>query len=346
MDVKSLKADDILAISLDRPERLFTVADFTNEIRALNMLWHPDRCKHPDATIVFQRIKYLEKEAESRMANNTWDGPAKLNIKSTDGKSEFNFKYRRVMTIDIGKMYVGTEYLAYVVDPANEDLFRNGIKMIESIKYPAEKFEKQFKRQMPNIVKVINAEIGFVVVMKKTAELVLLKDLLDYLPNNKMDPKHMAWIMSTLCNMACFLQMNNIAHCAITPSNIWISPEHHSGVLLGGWWYARPNGEKLLALPSETISILPSTLFADKKAKTSYDGMLIKAIGLECVGDPSHTGSRLLTDKSIPATVLNWLRSPSANDAVAEYRNWGKARDDGFGARKFVELVVDVNKIY
>ncbi len=346
MNVKSLTALDILAISLDRPERLFTIDNLTTEIRALSQLWHPDRCKDPQATIVFQRIQKLHKVAEDRIANNTWDGPAKLSFKSVDGKSTFNFKYRRVTDIDIGKMYVGSTKLMYVIEPAYEDLFRNGIKMIDTIKYPAKRFEEQFKRQMPNVIKVVNADIGFVVVMEKTEELVLLKDLLDYLPNNKMDSKHMAWIVSTLANVACFLELNNIAHGAITPSNYWVSPEHHSGVLLGGWWYARPANEKLIALPSETLSILPASIFTDKLAKTSYDRMLIKAVGLECVGDKTHTGSTLLKDPTVPATVLNWLRSPSSVSALEDYFNWSKARDNGFGPRKFVELVVDVNKIY
>lgn len=346
MNVKSLTASDILAISLDRPERLFTIDNLITEIRTLRSIWHPDRSKDPLAEQIFKRIQDLHKLAEERIANNTWDGPAKLSFKSVDGKTSFNFKYRRVTDIDIGKMYVGLTKLMYVIEPAYEDLFRNGIKMIENIKYPAEKFEKQFKRQMPNIIKVVNANIGFVVVMEKTEELVLLKDLLDYLPNNKMDAKHMAWIVSTLSNLTCFLEMNNIAHGAITPSNFWISPEHHSGVLLGGWWYARPANEKLIALPSETLSILPSSIFTDKLAKTSYDRMLIKAIGLECMGDKTHTGSTLLKDSTVPATVLNWLRSPSSVSAIEDYSKWSKARDDGFGPRKFVELVVDVNKIY
>lgn len=346
MNVKTLTAADILAISLDRPERLFTVDHLVDEIRALRSIWHPDRSKDPDADQVFKRIQDLHKLAEKRIADNTWDGPAKLVFRPKVGDTTFKFQYRRVSDIDIGKMYVGHKYLAYVIDPSYEDLFRNGLKMIKSIKYPAEKFEKQFKRQMPNIVTEVNSDIGFVVVLEKTEELVLLKDLLDYLPYNKMDPKHMAWIVSTLCNMACFLEYNKIAHGALTPSNIWISPKHHSGVLLGGWWYARSEGEKLLALPAETLNILPSSVFDDKTAKSTYDRMLIKATGLECVGDKTHTGSKLLKDSTIPTTVLNWLRSPSAKDAVAEYTNWGKARDDGFGPRKFVELVVDVNKIY
>lgn len=345
MNVKTLTAEEILEISLDRPERLFTIDNLKEEVRQLNKLWHPDVSKHPDATIVFQRIQFLKKTAEERIANNTWDGPAKLTFWDKDTTSEFIFRYRRVVDFDIGRMYIGQKHIVYVIDSSNEDLFENGIKTIQDIKYPAKKFEDEFKKQMPNIIRVTHSNIGFVLVLEKTPDLVLLRDLLDYLPNNKMDPRHMAWIMSTLCNLACFLELNNIAHCGLVPDNIWISPANHYAVLLGGWWYARKEGNKLLALPSNVISILPSSVFSDKKAKLSFDRMLIKATGLECVGDTTHTGSMVLTDKTIPAGVLNWLRSPSAKSATEEYRNWAKARE-GFGPRKFVELVVDIDKIY
>ena len=98
MNVKNLTADDILAISLDRPERLFTVDHLVDEIRALRAIWHPDRCKDPKATITFQRIQELQKLAEKRIAENTWDGPAKLTFRAKSSGSVFNFKYRRVIS--------------------------------------------------------------------------------------------------------------------------------------------------------------------------------------------------------------------------------------------------------
>jgi hypothetical protein len=64
------------------------------------------------------------------------------------------------------------------------------------------------------------------------------------------------------------------------------------------------------------------------------------------LGDTTHTGSTLLKDTTIPSTVLGWLRSANANSAVKEYKQWSIARDTGFGVRKFVDLVVDINKIY
>ena len=243
-------------------------------------------------------------------------------------------------------MYIGKTKLLYVIEPDFEDLFRNGIKMMGLIKYPSPKYEEQFKRQMPNIVKSVKADIGFCVVMEKTEDLVLLKDLLEYMPDGKLPMVHTAWLLSTLCNLACFIEMNKIAHGAISPDTFWITPKYHSGVLLGGWWYARPNGDKLIALPQESLAILPSKIFVDKLAKSEYDRTLIKTIGLECLGDKSKTGSTLLKDKTVPPQILSWLRSPSAKNAVEEYKRWADVRDDGLGPRKFVELNVNIDEIY
>ena len=216
-------------------------------------------------------------------------------------------------------MYVGLKNIMYVIDPAYEDLFRNGIKIIGQIKYPTSKFEEQFKRQMPKIIKSTNSNIGFVAVMEKTEDLVLLRDLLNYLDNHKLPMVHVAWILSTLCNLACFLEMNKIAHGAISPDTFWITPKYHSGVLLGGWWYARNDGDKLIALPTESLTILPSKIFVDKKAKTEYDRTLIKTIGLECLGDTSKTGSTLLKDMTIPKPILSWLRGSTASFKSASF---------------------------
>lgn len=344
-DFKSLTADDILNIPQDCPERLFSVDGLKEELRRIWTIWHPDRCTDPKADAVFQHVQILREKAEEKIRKDLWDGPSELVFLAVKGGT-YRFKYRRVSELEIGRMYVGRKHIAYVIKPEFEDLFRNGINMINKIKYPAKKFEEQFKRQVPIIVKSIEANIGFVVVVEKTEDLVLLKDLLEYLPNHKLPPVHVAWVLSTLCNFACFLEMNNIAHGAISTNTYWVTPKHHSGVLLGGWWYSRPEGAKLLALPSESISILPKEIFVDKVGKSLYDRMLIKTIGLELLGDKSRTGSTLLKDTSVPKSVLSWLRSPPAPTAVEEYKRWGNARDTGFGPRKFHDLVVDINQIY
>lgn len=345
IDIKKLTSGDILSIPNDAPEKLYTITNIKYEYRVLAAGWHPDRNSNKQAEEVFKHIKLLYELAEERIEKGLWNGPSEISFTSKDNTT-YRFKYRCIHELEIGKMYIGKTKLLYVIDPDFEDLFRNGIKMIGQIKYPAPKYEEQFKRQMPNIIKSVVADIGLCVIMEKTEDLVLLRDLLDYLPEHKLPIVHVAWILSTLCNLACFLEMNNIAHGAISSDTFWITPKFHSGVLLGGWFFSQFDGEQLLALPQESLSILPSNIFVDKKAKSEYDRTLIKTIGLEMLGDTSKTGSMLLKDKTVPNQILSWLRGPTAKNAIEEYKRWGKVRDDSLGPRKFVELDVDISKIY
>jgi hypothetical protein len=59
----------LLAIPDDCPERLFagSADDVWNDYRRLAMLWHPDRCRDPDAHAVFQHIRRMYDAAEQRM---------------------------------------------------------------------------------------------------------------------------------------------------------------------------------------------------------------------------------------------------------------------------------------
>lgn len=344
-NILNLTADKILGIDLTNPEKLFSFYDHVNQYRLLAKKWHPDRNTDVLATKVFSHISLLHVEAEKHIAENMWNGPSVVSFESSVGK-KFQFKYRLFHNIQIGKMYIGYKHLLYVIEPGFKDLYENALEMIASVKYPKPKFEEQFKRQIPNVIESFESNIGFIVLMEKTDDLILLKDLLNHIEHNKLPAVHVAWIISTLSNLACFLEMNNIAHGAILSDTYWVTPKYHSGVLLGGWWYARPNDSKLLALPQESLSVLSSKIHTDKKAKTTYDRTLIKCIGIEALGDSTKTGTMLLTDKSVPAPVLSWLRGPNASDAIKEYKMWGEARDKGFGLRKFHELKIDPKNIY
>ncbi|MGZ8924471.1 MAG: hypothetical protein ACXW2E_01175 [Nitrososphaeraceae archaeon] len=345
--VKELTVNDILTCV--NPEKIFSVKTFKQDSQALLQKWHPDKSKDSRATEVFIHLSSLIKDAKEKIHSNAWNGPNELIFTNIDPATEnktYSFSYLKYHNIQIGKMYIAKKYLMYVIDADYEDLYNNYLYMISKVSYNDKKMEDQFKPQLPKLIINLKSDIGFVIIVEKTEDLVLLKDLIDYMPDNKLDPKHVAWIMSTLCNLACFLELNNIAHNAITSSTFWVTPKYHSGVLLGGWWYARSNNTKLLALPADVIPLLSSNIKEDKKAKTVYDRMLIKSIGIECLGDSTKLGSMLLKDPNIPKPFISWLKNPSNGSAVDEYKKWCSSRDLSFGERKFIHLDVDINQIY
>lgn len=341
--ILDLSASDILKIPQTDPEKLYKKDHLKQQFQQLTSKWHPDRNNDPLADKTFAHIRLLYDKAQVHISENNWNGPAAITFTAIDS-TLYQFKYRKIVDISIGKLYIGSRKLMYVIRPEFEDLFKNGVKQLYNIKYENGDIKEQFEPLIPKLLKSLETDIGFVAVFEKTEDVVRLRDVLDYVPDNKLDPKHVAWIMSCMCNIACFLEYNNIAHGAISVDNVWISPQNHTCLLLDGWWYTKTDGEKISALPANLIPVYPTNIFIDKKANMSYDRSLIKAMGLVLLGDSSRTGSMLLTNKEIPSVVLNWLRSTNASSAVQEYNNWITARDTGFGTRKFIKL--DITNIY
>ncbi len=344
IDIKQLSADQIL--DFKTPEQLFSKENIDHEWKILRSLWHPDKNKQLDAEQVFTHIKKLLKQANLAISTNTWKGAANIEIISSDG-AKFIIKYKKMHIFELGMMYIGITKICFVLKPEYEKLFDNGIRTIQNqIKYPAQKFKDEFERYMPKVVKVLkNTNVGHVLVLEKTSDLVLLQDLLDY-TGGQLTSRHTAWIISSLCNILCFFELNKIVHLGLSSNSLFISPKHHSVCVYGGWWYAKENDSKMLAIPSTLATILPSNIFVDKLAKFKYDRQLVKAIGLLSLGDKMMTGSSLLKNPDIPKPMLDFFRSQSNITSFEMYEHWSKVLDASFGKRTFVNLDVDINKIY
>lgn len=345
-DSQKLTAEEILQIDYQNPEKLFSLDGFTKEFYRLRKQWHPDYNKSVEADKVFQHLMRMAEIAKARIVSNTWNAPAAIQyIRSADGKT-YRFAYRSTREFELGRMYIGKENVVFVIDPSNKKLFDNGVSAIKRIKYKNDKFKKQFKPLMPNIVQSGETDIGYVLVLKKPKGSVLLQDLLDYLPDNILPPKHTAWVLSSMYNIAMFLDANGITHNSILASTIFVDPTNHTCMLLGGWWYSVPANKKLKAMPYELTKILPKELFAEKIANTMYDRQAVKAVAINCLGDSTLIGSKLLFNKDIPKQIVNWIRTPSNDEsALEEYEGWVKTLEDSYGKRKFIKFTTDISQI-
>ena len=339
-----LSAAEILQIDYNNPEKLFSLDGFLKEFMRLRKKWHPDYNSDPQANDVFQHLMLLAETAKARIASNTWNGKAALQYTTTDDKT-FRFKYRAMREFELGKMYIGSKHVINVIDSKNKDLYDNGVKAIKAIKYENKKFKSQFQPLLPKIVQASETDIGLVLVVSKPKGAVLLQELLDFLPDNALPPKHTAWVLSSMYNIAMFLNHTGITHNAILASTIFVDPSEHACYLLGGWWYSVKEGNKLKAVPSELIKVLPKKLFADKIAKTCYDRQAIKSVGINCLGDSSLGGSKLLFQKDLPKQIVNWVRTPSLDSAYEEYDGWIHALEDSYGERKFIEFTTDISQL-
>lgn len=342
MDVLKLKAAEILKGT--KPEDIFTLDDFDHEYKSLRSKWHPDKNHEANAKEVFQHIVHLATIAKARIEDGCWGGRTSIKFTTSKGKT-FRFKYKKEHQFELGKMYIGDNTLMYVLNKDNKDLFDAGVKTIKSIRYPDNKLKAQFEQFLPKIkLEDGQTDIGSVLVIEKPAGTILLYDLIQH--EKMIDPKHVAWITSSLYNISVFFEYIGIVHNSLLPMTVFVDTKNHGVHVLGGWWYSTNANAKLKALPSDLMRVLPVSIMKDKKALTKYDRQAIKGIAIACLGDPSMVGSKLLSKKDIPSMLLRWFRSPSQSTAIEEYKGWSDTLNKCYGERKFIEYKIDSDNFY
>jgi hypothetical protein len=167
----------------------------------------------------------------------------------------------------------------------------------------------------------------------KSPDLLLLRDVARHL--DPIPPRHVAWIGSSLHNLACYLRHADLAHQNIGPDTFFVSPEHHGGALLGGWWYATKRGRPITRIPSRTFQWLPWEARMRKWASSLTDQELIRATLRELLGN---------SRRAVPLGL--WLKMPATGTAVEMYEGWMAVLQKTFGPRKFVKLELDSKALY
>lgn len=332
----------ILSISV--PELLFSgeLATAKAEYRKLVSMWHTDSNPGVNPKVI-THINVLYDLAVKKLEKGEWVIPGLFQFDTVQGK-KFQLKYKRKHVIDVGDMYVGDSFIAFSVFKTEADLVVSGKKVISNFQFATESMREEMSKFLPEIHADHETADRRVIIVKKTPDVFLLRDVIDHF-KGKIDPKHAAWIISRLYNLACYLKFSKLVHCGISPTSVFISPKFHSALLLGDWWYTTPESSKMVALPSTTINLLTDAELKAKEAKFKLDLEAIRAIGREMLGD--RHGSKLLMDKSLPKAFVSWARSPATGDAFKEYEYWqGTVLIESFGKRKFIELDLSSSDIY
>lgn len=343
-DPSTLAPEAILAVPTGRPEMLFTGDADTakREWKALAKAWHPDRNKAPLAEQVFEHVKALHDEAQRRIAAGTWRGMGTVRFAAVSGKT-YEVRHRRAGDFELGEFYLGRKAIAWAVRKSEKDLFERAVAAIGAFRFGNEAMRKEIGRHLPKILATFETADRYVLVQESTPDLVLLEDLVSHL-GGRMPAEHVAWMISSLENVACWLDWSGTVHGAIGPKTVFVSPKHHSVTLFGGWWYAHGRGAKLRALPASSLSEIRPDLLSRKVADTAIDLSLIRATARAALGDPA--GQKIARDPSVPGALARWLIHPPAASARADYAGWEKAREAAFGPRRFVELAADPDQIY
>lgn len=345
---ETLTADAILCIPLDRPEKLFTGDPVVarQELRRLVSLWHPDRHAGPRATEVFQWVQKLYDVAVQKLAAGIWEEEGVLQVPGRQG-STFRLSYVSKHEIDPGTLYVGENVLAFDILAPETDLADHARQILAGLTYASAAMQREFSRYFPQQEHacIEKPDGGYLLVYKKAPDMLLLQDVLAHF-NGKLPPRHVSWIISRLLNIACYFErQGKLAHNAIAPDSVFISPAQHHVALMGGWWFAARLGEPMLAASPRLARFAPPDVMQNRQGDVRSDMEMIRALGRELLGDIS--GTRLAHDASLPPPLVAWLLDSSTEDAVNTFRHWQEqVLVRAFGQRRFVPLPLTHQMLY
>jgi hypothetical protein len=352
-DLATLSAEKLLQIS--SPEMLFSQspAEAKREYRALAGRWHPDCEKASVASRVFAHVVTLYQRARRKLCEGKWIEPCEKieaeipGIKAfrlADG-SERRFEYQVLRSFELGSMFVSNHFVIFEVEREFRDLFLNGRAQLQALKFKDESMAVEMSKYLPQVMDTFRTDYSSVLILRKTPDQLLLADVLAHYGGRLLPIEHVGWIMNVLLNLSCYLEWVGLSHNAIAPDTFFISPLRHTGMLIGGWWYASPIGAKLFAVPDSSLRFIPPDVLRHKRADLRADLELIKSIGRAVLGDAC--GAHLMFDEELPPELISWLQLPSSGRATDDYAAWKhQVLPASFGRPRFVNLTLNGLELY
>lgn len=334
-----MTAEEILA---KRPSQLFPggPAEIKRRFGELVKVWHPDHCRLPQSEKVFQHI-LRSRDAALRGEEGLHRAVFTRRRPQARQSGQFALDYASSTDFEAGVIYVSYENVSYLVAKDHEHLCPPALNMRWS--FPDRKMEEEMTKYLPRRNRWEEVEQGTLLVYRRNTDQILLSDLLRWereKNGGRVDPRHVMWMISSLLNTCCYLEIQKTAHCALLPHYLLVSPDMHSVALTGPPMYATPYGTRPKAVPQRVLDLFPRLKTKGVVVENSrLDLTLVRALALETLG---------LTTAGLPrATDLHeglrkWLASPAPDSAVKDYVAWEEAR----GKRAFTPYGITANEMY
>ena len=298
------------------------------EYREYCKLYHPDANDSKEAAEVFEIIT----EIYNNKHRNT--------ISSATVQEEFTFKDRKtgkgftisnpvIIKTGISIIYHTATKIVITYHKSYEKFFNNYIKQVEDLKYKDDNMRKEFKRYFPRVLKHFETKDDMLcILLDKTNEVLSLSKIVKSYEKigEKFPERQAAWILNRLFNITCYMYFSNKVSNGLSLDNLWVSPEMHSVLLLGGWEYTTKDKESMLGCPKDIYNLLPIKIKDSKKSDILTDLESIK-----------HIGRILFKGHDKLEHINKYLKSGVKHDnPFDEWNEYKTAIKEQFGKREFV----------
>ena len=332
-----MEATEILSVTKCGDLFPYGEEEVKSKYKELVKKWHPDTNSNPDALNVFTKITELYDKALELLKNGQWEKTNYILISKEDGK-KIALNYDTYFDFELGTCYVTKTKIVYILGEDKKKYYNNAMQRINNLRYKDKKMEDDLSRFFPKIYQTFKTNNGeYVIVLDKTEDIYPLKKVYEYF-GERIEDRHVAWIISRLCNLTCYLKFSGLVHNGININNCFVSPKDHSILLIGGWWYTTKEDERMIGTTKDIFSIMSVSSKESKKSSSLTDLESVKLLGRQLLGETNCR--KLSLDNSIPKPFINFLTGGSCNNPYEEFTKWDRALEDSYGKRKFINMEI------
>lgn len=300
--------------------------------------YHPDSCQDDLSEQVFSHICELKKLAEDGLREGVWRSRERLFLQ-LESNEWIYLSCKSEAAFELGNTYWSDDRLAYLIDEEHRELFDNALWQLTHLSFKDSHMEKEFSGILPRLL--FHGTLknkASILILEKKADEYPLSELLEK-AGGRFDSRSVAWMISRLCNISCYLQYQGLSHNGLTLDNLFINPFDHGLFLYGGWWYCVPEGERMKGTVAEVYEVMSLKCRNEKQAECITDQEMIHELAKCLLGNKSLVFKKdEITD--VPNPMASWIREGSCGSSFEEFQNWNKTLDLSFGKRQFVEIHV------
>ena len=294
-----------------------------SRFRECAKLVHPDVCSDPRAEEAFNHLAKLNDRAMECLKLGVWDETDMLRL---PGKPKIRYKHS--LWFELGKRFVTDDRVIWVLDLDKNKYLKRFIHT--EFTYRDDKMLKMYRNRIP----VVEDHDDQAIFLKKDPKEFPM-DLFLSAYGDKLTARDIAWMISRMCDLLCFLHFHGLTLNGIEPENLFINPDLHSIHIYGGWWYATKIGQKMIGVSKNIYNIMPFDIRNTKIASPATD---IESVRIMF--------QRICEGKDIPKPMNKWLNAGSLENPIEEYERWNEALDKSWGKRKFMVFSANADEIY